>query len=220
MERNFCTACGSALAGGAAFCVNCGVAVSGPSPTLSSAQAAGSPLAPGYAPAAPPAYQPAPPSAYVPPPAPGAIGYAPPQPAKRSNVLRWVIIFIGIGMVLVGLARMTNGLGMITGGSRGAPAPTASDRADAERWASETMLVGTWAPSDSAGCAVWLRFNANLSLSDNAGNTGTWSIRPHNASSGTLTMTINNMPARSGELTRTGVDQFTLGGQSWRRTTC
>lgn len=223
MNRKFCTNCGAAVTEGAAFCVNCGAAAVSGLPPAQPPQQAGDPaIAPGPAPTTPPAYQPASPPAYAPPPAPGAIGYAPPpapgatgyvppQPAKQSNVLRWVIIFIGVGLVLVGLARMMNGLGMITGGSGGGSSSFE---------VSEVILVGNWVPIDNTGranCAIWLSFNNDRTLTDNAGNAGTWSLRPHGGPSGRLTMTINNMPARSGDLRMGDPNNFTLEGQTWRR---
>ena len=98
MRQIFCTACGSALAPGAAFCGSCGTAVdagggagaaadasaSAPAPAPATEVAASAPEIPAPPPA-PEAYAPppAPPEAYSPPPA--APAYAPPpQPAYAA----------------------------------------------------------------------------------------------------------------------------------------
>lgn len=219
MER-FCPACGTHRADGSGFCGQCGhrFAVTAPGsgqPDMASPAPAPLPVV---------ATEPAPPppldSAPSAPPQPGAGSVAPPPAPARSALSGQRIFLIIAGLILfcLGLYKLLDGLGVLSGRDSGSASasPSANSGGINEQW-----LVGTWTPSDRARCATWVRFNADHTLLDESGATGTWQLGAYGVATGRLTLTIGSLPPRTVEASRSGQDVLGFPGpRYWNRATC
>ena len=124
----------------------------------------------------------------------------------------------GVALFLFGLYQMLTGLGVIGGRSGGGSSSSYSsdDGAINESW-----LIGTWTSEAGPRCATWVRFNPDHTLSDEGGGRGTWRLQTSGQVSGDLTLTIGDLPPRTGTASRFGPDQLRLGGsRHYRRASC
>ena len=112
---------------------------------------------------------------------------------------------------------MLHGLGVIGGRSGSASSSGYDDGAINESW-----LTGTWTPETGPRCATWVRFNPDHTLTDESGGRGSWRLQPRGdvSGSGDLTLTMGDLPPRTGRASRFGPDQLSLGGSHYRRVSC
>jgi len=223
MDR-FCPACGAQRADGSSFCSQCGNRFEPVAPV------AEAPVAPAPVAAAPP--EPEAPAAAAPPPltaAPLQAGQAtiaapPPAPARgmtpgvRALVVVAALLSIGFGVWKILDAfhvfggRHSSYSSTYSGSSSLSP-PTAGVIDD--YW-----LQGTWTSESGVRCATWVRFNADHTLIDESGGTGTWQLRTWGTTTGDLTMTLAGRAPVHGNASRLGQDLAALGNRNYRRASC
>ena len=219
MER-YCPACGTQRADGVSFCSQCGHRFGSPGADGSLPPA----TPPSPPPSVPPAITAPPPLSEGPPPAPDAGESRAPLPQQGAggsslSGRRILFILFGLALFLTGLYKVLDGLGALSGGGSSsslASSPSAALGAIDEQW-----LVGTWTPAELARCSTWVRFNADRTLLDETGNTGTWQLQSHGVATGRLTMTIAGLPPRTMEASRSGQDILGFPGpRYWNRAVC
>src|SRR5205085_1310478 len=75
--------------------------------------------------------------------------------------------------------------------------------------------------SASTRCASWVRFNSDHTLVDEMGTTGTWQLRSYGLTTGSLTLTLGNLPPRTTDASRSSEDVLGFPGpRYWNRATC
>ncbi|HEX9933257.1 MAG TPA: TIR domain-containing protein [Allosphingosinicella sp.] len=166
----------------------------------------------------------------LPPPPPTPYGAAQPaaasaawstQPAAPSGGKRILLVVAGVIMVLAGLAQIARGLGAFDRSSSSpssyvAPqATTAPMSTGTGTTVYDIWMRGKWGLSGT-NCTEWIYFVSGGTVSDNLGETGTWSL---NAMSQTLT--LNRAAGTSQvQVTRSGETLILLhpsGRQEWQR---
>lgn len=125
-----------------------------------------------------------------------------------------------VALFLFGLYQMLTSLGVIGGRSGGA---SSSSYASDDGAINEPWLIGTWTSEAGPRCATWVRFNPDHTLSDEGSGRGTWRLQPRGdvSGSGDLTLTMGELPPRTGTAYRFGPDQLRLGSsRHYRRASC
>jgi hypothetical protein len=139
---------------------------------------------------------------------------------------RVLIIVVALIAMALGLAQVLKGLGMISEGSSASSSPATSSYTSSPSGPSsaagisDARLLGTWTPQDAAPCATWVRFNADHTLTDNIGATGTWRLDSYGVPTGSLTMTINGAAPTVVSITAHGQDMLAAGNRYWQRASC